>query len=299
MNDTTELDLLAPLGEVEPPDEDAMRGIAALFVAEAAKEPPVRRRRGLLLVGGVVGAAAAIVGVVSLIGGLTAPPSSSDVHELMLTAFDESDAILHEHTVITGDHSPAMITDEWFSTTHPVVGQRVTHRGSYTLGGKPEQDSTETYVIPPTGTTPANCPAGTGRSVAFDLIVADSDSVVVDLAKRNWSKQTDTCTITGLSSVTDVRQKISSGEWQLVPGTTTADGRRAIELTTVDGDSHWTLFADADTYLPIRGTMTSSGPSSITTEYVFLPNTPENRKQLQTPIPPGYPQVTVQQQQQH
>jgi hypothetical protein len=295
MND---LDLLAPLGKVQPPDEDTMRGIAALFAAEAANEPPVRRRRPLVLAGGAVGAAAAVIGVVSLVGSLTSspPPSASNVRGLVLSAFDTSTAILHEHTLITdATGGPPMTTDEWFSALHPAVGQQVIQRGTNGLRGKLDQDVSYTYVQPGPGQAPANCgdQAGNPNRIG-DLIEVEADVVEVDFDKKNWSKATGTCVGTTEENVDDIRQRISSGQWQLVPGTTTVEGQQAIELTKTDGQDHWTLWANAETYLPIRDELT--GPSSITTDYTFLPNTPENRAQLRTPIPPGYPRVAPEQQ---
>jgi hypothetical protein len=66
-----------------------------------------------------------------------------------------------------------------------------------------------------------------------------------------------------VQDVDDIRQLISSGQWQLAPGTTTVQGQQAVELTKTDGQVHWTLWVNAESY---------------------------------TPIPPGYPQVAPAQQ---
>lgn len=290
MND---LDLLAPLGRVDPPDEDTMRGIAALFVAEAAEQPrtPARHGRRLVIAGGALASAAAVVAVVSLIAQLTSPPPSAEkVRDLVLTAFDSSDAILHEHTVLTNAGDVPMTTDEWFSTMHPVVGERVIQRGVAVYGTRLNQDFTYSYAWPAPGPAPADCRDAGGSGRIGEQVWVDGEVVVVDHVAENWSEATHTCLATGLEKVVDVRAGIASGQWKLTPGTTTVDGQPAIELTKTDETGQRTLWANADSYLPIRERVVH-GTSSTTADYMFLADTAENRAQLQTPVPPGYRQV--------
>jgi hypothetical protein len=131
--------------------------------------------------------------------------------------------------------------------------------------------------------------------LGVDLVQVDADMVLVDNVAKDFSTATGSCENTGGSSAEEMRQGIASGQWQRVPGTTTIDGRQAIELTRIDGPNHWRLWADPDSHLPIREELTGAH-NSIATDYEFLADTQENTKQLHTSVPPGYRQVPMSEQ---
>lgn len=77
-----------------------------------------------------------------------------------------------------------------------------------------------------------------------------------------------------------IQAKLQAHQLKLV-GTTTVNGRDAIELTTADGTGHYDVAPG--TYYPIRTVVKNPGGGSITTnfsEYQVLPDTPANQQLL-------------------
>lgn len=305
MND---VDLLAPLGTVEPPDHEVMREVAALLAAEpetVRRTRLSRSRRTLFIGGGAAAAGVAIVAVLTLMSEMTAPavappraaaapstPDASAIAGYVLTAFDNTDLIMHEFRTDKPAGDPSTYTYEnWISTPYPKVGENYSMRGRLTKNGVVYQDYSAAYRIPAPGTpAPEGCPAQVPNGL--DTFTVHADSTVVDYGNRTWSRTTAECFETGTDDQGDVRAQIAAGQWQRVPGEQTIDGQQVIELTTTQPVPA-TLWANADTYLPVRSDMHLGG-DTMTTNFDFLPDTASNRALLTSPIPPGFTKTTGQ-----
>ncbi|HJP75141.1 MAG TPA: hypothetical protein VJ914_12780 [Pseudonocardiaceae bacterium] len=300
MNDLTELDLLAPLGKVDPPDHDTMRDVAALLAAETDLMPSRSRRFGkrTLVIGGALAAAAAVLAVVGLVGSSTEAPQRNSaqpgpsLRDVVLSALDtNADSILH--VTITAANSNNVpdpgAGDLWYSSAQPKAGQSLTVRDIIGATASTfEQDSSETYVVPSAGSPPANC-----------------DVLQVQYRTRLWARHVGDCPFLGEPQL-ELKQEIAEGRWQRVPGQTTVDGQPAVVYTQeADGDnskgvgnSEQTLWINASTGLPILDEMKGfnvdgSVEGTVTTSFSFLPNTEQNRAQLTVPIPAGFTQVST------
>lgn len=298
MND---LDLLAPLGNVDPPDESTMREVAALLAVEPGTRKPAPRR-ALFIGGGAVAAAVAIAAVVTLIGQLvepaTAPPGAAakpstpdasgaaTIQGYALTAFDSSELIMHEFRTDRSPDDPSTYTYEfWISTPYPKVGENYTMRGRLAKNGAFDQDYADTYRVPAPGTpAPAGCPGDAPASMGMFEVRASS--TVVDYLKHTWTRAPVECFGTGIDDQASVRQQIAAGKWQRVPGEQTINGRTVVELTATE-PVPVTLWVDAGSYLPVRSEV-HLGDGTETTDFDFLPNTAPNRALLTPPIPAGF-----------
>lgn len=309
-----ELDLLAKFRDVPAPREETMREVAVLFATETDLMPvPAKRsgKRRLAVAGGSVAAAAAVFGVASLIGSLTAPAqpqASGNARDLILAAYDDNaDSIMHITITQRNGAQPPYGLEYWDSSPQAKPGETFTQREIAGPQGQ-RQDSSETFVVPTVGPLPANCElrALPDNRVGQELAV-DGDALVVNHGTRTWYQGKGDCMFWGEEPPAQLRDQIASGQWQRVPGETTVDGQRAVEYTKVSigdkskgvGDTHASLWVSADSSLPIKLELkgfevdgTTVGYSE-TDDYAFLPDTAENRKNLEVPIPDGYTQTPV------
>ncbi len=297
MNDLTELDLLAPMGKVDPPSPETMRDVAALLAAETDPMPAGSRRsprRSLAIGGGAVAAAAAVLAVVSLIGSTTQAPQQKSaqpdpsLRDVVLAALDtNADSILHVTMTGVDSKGPNPVAHLWYSSAQAKAGQSLTVRDIVEPTSSTfEQDASETYVVPSAGSPPANC-----------------DVLQVQYETRLWTRWVGLCPFLG-QPVLELKKEIAEDRWHRVPGQTTVDGQPALVYTLeTDGDnskgvgnSKQTLWINASTGLPIRDEMTGfnvdgSVVGTVTDSYGFLPNTEQNRAQLTVPIPAGFTHV--------
>lgn len=301
-----ELDQLAKLRDVPPPSEETMREVAVLFAAETDLIPaPSRRPRHLAIAGSSVAAAAAIAGVVGLIGSITAP-AAANATDLILTAYNDSaDSIMHVTITQQNGNQPVYGLEGWYSSPQAVPGQAFTQREISGPKGQ-QRDWSETFVVPTAGPLPANCDLhGLSGNRDGQELAVDGDALSVNYGARTFYRGNGDCMFWGEERPQRLRDEIASGQWQRVPGETTVDGQRAIEYTTVSvgdkskgvGDTHTNLWINADTNLPIKlaekgfDVTGTTVRYSETDDYAFLPNTAENRKNLEVPIPSGFTQT--------
>lgn len=299
MNDVTELDLLAPLGEVDPPDHETMAEVALLLAAETDLVParPTRfGKRKMAIGGGVVAAAAAVFAVFSLAGSTTEAPVRSSagndpsLREVVLAALDShADSILHVTMTAVNKNAPEPpVADLWYSSAQPKAGQSITARNIVEATSSTfEQDASETYVVTSAGATPADC-----------------DVLQVQYETRDWVRRVGDCPYLGEPAL-ELTREIAKGEWHRVPGQATVDGQPAVQYSRgTDGDhskdtgySIQTLWINASTGLPISDDMKGYAvdgtlETTVIETFSFLPNTEQNRARLTVPIPAGFTQVT-------
>lgn len=307
-----ELDALAKFRDVPPPSEETMREVAVLFAAETDLLPaPAARfgKRHLAIAGGSVAAAAAVFGVVSLIGSITAPEqpqASTNARDVILAAYDSNaDSIMYISRTAQTGNQPPFASEDWYSSSDAKPGQTFTHRGIMRMQPG-EMDGSETFVVPSVGPLPANCHIhGLPDNRVGQELAVDGDGLTVNYDSKTFYRDTSGCMLWGEELPQQLREQIASGQWQRVPGETTVDGQRAIEYTKVlvgdkskgVGDTHTSLWINADSNLPIKMAekdIAVDGKTATfheTDDYAFLPNTPENRKKLDVPIPSGFKQV--------
>jgi hypothetical protein len=159
------------------------------------------------------------------------------------------------------------------------------------------------YALPaPNAVAPANCngpidapkpPPVRGQSGGSQA--TDGRLIDVEFASRSWSDQPHTCVpVTQPADAAQIRSAIAAGGWTVV-GRDDMDGQPAVELNLagsakpVSADLLW---VNARTFLPIQARANKGGSpgadDSLVTTYRFLGDTPENRKNLTTPIPAGF-----------
>jgi hypothetical protein len=104
--------------------------------------------------------------------------------------------------------------------------------------------------------------------------------------------------VTQPADAAQIRIDIAAGGWTVV-GHDDIDGQPAVELNLA-GSAHPAsadlLWVNARSYLPIQATADkggSPGTDSLVTTYRFLGDTPENQKNLTTPIPAGFTQTAT------
>ncbi|HEX3785591.1 MAG TPA: hypothetical protein VHX38_38555 [Pseudonocardiaceae bacterium] len=290
--DQSELDLLGPLGRVDPPEEETMRRVATRFAAEARSVSTVRHTRSRLLPrrpalrrlvigGGALAATAAVIAAVTVVtGGIAGNlPHTTDnaaaptgratgpttLRGQILAAFDtNANSIMFAHQVTTMPGSPSFTEDSWFSTLQPKPGEQVVQRGRSTQGSTIEQDASMVYLQPADNAPPPpNCP-NNGRVPSapnMQLALVDGESIVVEYDTRTWSDVTNTCLkleVDNPDSPSTIRAEIARNYWRQVPGQQTVDGQPAIELTHTDDIGYGvppltdSLWVGAQSYLPIE-----------------------------------------------
>jgi hypothetical protein len=105
--------------------------------------------------------------------------------------------------------------------------------------------------------------------------------------------------VTQPADAAHIRSDIAAGGWTVV-GHDDIDGQPAVELNlggSAKPASVDLLWVDARTYLPIQASTSKGGSpgvnDSLVTTYRFLSNTPDNQKNLTTPIPAGFTQTAT------
>jgi hypothetical protein len=312
--DRYDLDLLEPLGAVAPPTPELLDQVAANLHAHYLQDAmsggtpatSIRRRTRLAL----PVAAAAAVATVLAVGGASAlesghrhspaaisPPNAS-LREDILTAFSNTaSSISYTQSVWSTAGQKTRVLDVWTSPLEGSRGQSQTRRELVTIGGQTVQDVEMIYALPaPGGRTPPNCdgqidspkpPPVRGQS---GTQATDGRLIDVEYASRSWSDQPDTClAITQPADAAQIRSDIASGDWTVL-GRDTVDGRAALELSLRgQPGAADLLWVDAQTFLPIRASANKGGSpgaeDSLVTTYRFLSATPDNQKNLITPIP--------------
>jgi hypothetical protein len=176
-----------------------------------------------------------------------------------------------------------------------------------TVGGQTVRDVEMIYAIPaPNAVAPANCngpidapkpPPVRGQSGGIQA--TDGRLIDVEFASRSWSDQSDTCIpVTQPADAEQIRSDIASGGWTVL-GRDDIDGQPALELNLAGSAkpaSADLLWVNAQTFLPIQASASKGGApgaDSLVTTYRFLSDTPDNQKNLTTPIPAGFTQTAT------
>jgi hypothetical protein len=231
-------------------------------------------------------------------------PTDASLRSAILTAFsDTASRIAYTHSVWTVGGNPTRVVDVWTSPFEGSAGQSQTRRQVVTAGGQPVEDSEMIYVLPALGSAvPANCQGQIDspkpppvRAENADVPATDGRLIDVDYASRSWSDQPNTCIpVTQPTDAAQIRSDIASGDWTVL-GHDDIDGQPAVELDLggpIQARSADLLWVDARTFLPIQARASKSGlpaaSDSLVTTYRFLSNTPENQRNLATPIPAGF-----------
>jgi hypothetical protein len=195
------------------------------------------------------------------------------------------------------------VIDVWTSPFQGSIGQSQTIREVVTVGGQTVRDTEMIYALPaPNAVVPANCngqidapkpPPIRGQSGGIQA--TDGRLIDVEFASGSWSDQPDTCMpVTQPADAAQIRSDIAAGGWTVV-GRDDIDGQPALELNLA-GSAHPAsadlLWVNAQTFLPIQASTNKGGSpgvdDSFVTTYRFLSDTPDNQKNLTTPIPAGF-----------
>jgi hypothetical protein len=325
----SDLDLLEPLGAVAPPRPEVLNRVAdnlhARYLQDAtgSGRPATftRRRTRLALPVAAAATAAAAVLAVGLAGathsvhrhGPAVPaamsPTAASLRDAILTAFSNTaSSISYTHSVWTTGGQKARVVDVWTSPFEGPTGQSQTKREVVSVGGQTVQDVEMIYALPAANAAvPANChgqidspkpPPVRGQS--GNIQVTDGRLIDVEYASRSWSDQPDTClAVTQPTDAAQIRSDIASGDWTVV-GHDNLDGQPAVELNLggpTQPASADLLWVNSQTYLPIQASANKGGSpgadDSLVTTYLFLSDTPDNQKNLTTPVPAGFTQTTT------
>ena len=325
--DHYDLDLLQPLGEVAPPAPEVLNRVAtnlrACLLQDAASRgaPATSSRQRTRVILPVAAAATAVAAVVAVgisdatHGGhgngpaapATMSPTAASLREAILTAFSgTASSISYTHSVFTSAGQKNRVIDVWTSPFEGSVGQSQTRREVVTDDGQTVRDTEMSYVLPaPNAAVPADCngeiyspkpPPIRGQS---DVQATDGRLVDVEYASRSWSDQPDTCIpVTQSADAAQIRSDIAAGGWTVV-GRDDIDGQPAVELNLAGSAkpaSADLLWVNAHTFLPIQASAHKGGlPANVglVTTYRFLSDTPDNQKNLITPIPAGFAQTAA------
>jgi hypothetical protein len=321
--DRYDLDLLEPLGAVPPPTPAVLARVAAnlqvrlLQDATSAGRPATSTRQRTRLVLLVAAAATAVTTVlaVGVAGAIhsghrdmpavpaTISPSAASLRDAILTAFSATaSSISYTHSVFTSGGQQTRVIDVWTSPFQGSTGQTQTMREVVTVGGRTVRDTEMIYALPaPNAVPPANCngqidapkpPPIRGQSGGSQA--TDGRLIDVEFASRSWSDQPETCIpVTQPADAAQIRNDIAAGGWTVV-GRDHIDGQPAVELNLA-GSAHPAsadlLWVNAQTFLPLEASASKGGApgaDSLVTTYRFLGNTPDNQKNLTTPIPAGF-----------
>jgi hypothetical protein len=321
--DRYDLDLLQPLGAVAPPAPEVLNRVGANLQARFLQDATSRvrpatfnrqRARVVLPVAAAATAMAAVVAVgvsdASHSGhgngpavAATMSPSAASLREAILTAFSgTASSISYTHSVFTTAGQGSRVIDVWTSPFEGSTGQSQTRREVVTDGGQTVRDTEMSYVLPaPNARVPANCsgeiyspkpPPIRGES---DVQATDGRLIDVEYASRSWSDQAGTCIpVTQPADAAQIRSDIAAGGWTVV-GRDDIDGQPAVELNlagSAEPASADLLWVNAQTFLPIRASASKAGSPGVNdglvTTYGFLADTPDNQKNLTTPIPAGF-----------
>jgi len=294
-----ELDAVARLGEqTAPPTAEARAGARlaldrAISAEQAGRNGQLRRPavRRLAAVGAVAVAVVAAVVIVPLVrgggGGGTGLPGG--LRAAILTAYDAGTAdILHVHQTLVAPNGTNDVSDQWARLVD--AGQGVQSRMRFSgAGGAAIQDVQITYNLPP----------GPTRFTAV------GDVVDVDYPSHTWFHQPDgpipapPWDIPDVIAVGSLGNFLAHGKWSDL-GTTTLDGRAAIELVQHNPPAGKSLsvWIDPNTYRPIEEALTYASTDqghsvdrTVTSTVEYLPPTPANVAQLHVTIPTGFSQT--------
>jgi len=293
-----ELSAVVRLGDEAAPPTAAARAGARLALDHAISEERAGRalqprRRAVPRVAAVSAVAAAIAAVVVIgplvrhgDGGGSALPGG--LRTAILTAYDaEAADILHVRQTLPAPSGPDSVSDEWARLTD--AGRQIQLRMRFSDAvGAPIQDAQITYAVPPAGTR----------------VSAVGDVVGVDYPSHAWYQQAGGLLpappvhIPDVIAVGSLRNALTHGRWSDL-GTTTLDGRAAIELVQHDPPAGklLTVWVDPTTYRAVREALTYTitvqghrvdGTVYSTLEY--LPPNPANLALLNVTIPAGFTQ---------
>jgi hypothetical protein len=164
------------------------------------------------------------------------------------------------------------------------------------------------YALPaPNAGVPANCNGRIDspkpppiRGQSGDIQVTDGRLIDVEYDSMSWSDQPDTCIpVPQPTDAEQIRSDIASGDWTVV-GHDVLAGQPAVQLDLAGSGrpaSADLLWVNAQTYLPIQATAIKGGApgadDGVVTTYRFLGATPDNQKNLTTPIPTGFTQTAT------
>jgi hypothetical protein len=326
--DRYDLDLLEPLGAVAPPTPEVLDRVAAnlharlLQNATSGGRPTTFARQRTRVVLPVAAAATAVttvlaVGVAGTIHSghrdmpavpATVSPTAASLRHAILSAFSATaSSISYTHSVFTSGGQQIRLIDIWTSPFQGSIGQSQTMREVITEGGQTVRDIEMIYALPaPNAEAPANCNGPIDapkpppiRGQGGGVQATDGRLIDVEFASRSWSDQPDTCLpIVQPADAEQIRNDIAAGGWMVV-GHDDIDGQPAVELNlagSAEPASADLLWVNAQTYLPIQASASKGGTpgvDSLVTTYRFLGDTPENRKNLTTPIPAGFMQTAT------
>jgi hypothetical protein len=327
--DRYDLDLLEPLGVVAPPTAEVLDRVAAnlrvrfLQDATGPDRPATSTRPRIRVVLPVAAAATAVTTVlaVGVAGAIhsghrdipavpaTVSPTTASLRHAILTAFSATaSSIAYTHSVWTSAGQKTRVIDVWTSPFEGSTGQTRTMREVVTDGGHTVRDVEMIYTLPaPNAVPPANCngqidapkpPPVRGQSAGMQA--TDGRLIDVEFASRSWSDQPGTCIpVTQPADAAQIRSDIAAGGWTVV-GRDHVDSQPAVELNLAGSAkpaSADLLWVNAQTFLPIQASANKGGSpgvaDSLVTTYRFLGDTPDNRKNLTTPIPGGFTQTAT------
>jgi hypothetical protein len=327
--DRYDLDLLEPLGAVAPPTPEVLNRVAgnlhARFLQDATSpgRPATFTRQRTRVILHVAAAATAVTTVlaVGVAGAIhsghrdmpavpaTVSPTTASLRHAILTAFAATaSSISYTHSVWTSGGEKTRVIDVWTSPFEGSIGQSQTMREVVTDGGQTVRDVEMIYALPaPNAVVPANCNGQIDapkpppiRGQRGGSQATDGRLIDVEFASRSWSDQPRTCIpVTQPADAAQIRSDIAAGGWTVV-GRDDIDGQPAVELN-LGGSAHPgsadLLWVDARTYLPIQASTSKGGSpgvdDSLVTTYRFLIDTPDNQKNLATPIPAGFTQTAT------
>jgi hypothetical protein len=327
--DRYDLDLLEPLGAVAPPTPEVLDRVGvnlqARFLQEATSRGrpatfPRPRTRVVLPVAAAATAAAIVLAAVGVAGAnhsghrdlpavpATVSPSTASLRDAILTAFSATaSSISYTHSVFTSRGQQTRVIDVWTSPFEGSIGQTQTMREVVTDGGQTVRDTEMIYaLLAPNAVAPANCngpidapkpPPVRGQSGRIQATYGHL--IDVEFASRSWSDQPHTCLpVTEPADAAQIRADIAAGGWTVV-GRDDIDGQPALELNLAGSAkpaSADLLWVNAQTYLPIQASANKGGgpgADRLVTTYRFLSDTPDNHKNLTTPIPAGFTQTAT------
>ena len=324
-----DLDLLEPLGAVAPPTKEVLNRVSdnlhARYLqdvtssAGAARLIRQRTRRALPVAAAATAVTAVLaVGVAGAIHSghrdrpavpATVSPTTASLRDAILTAFSATaSSISYTHSVWTSGGQKTRVIDVWTSPFEGSIGQSQTMREVVTVGGQTVRDTEMIYAVPaPNAVVPANCNGRIDapkpppiRGQRGGIQATDGRLIDVEFASRSWSDQPDACIpVTQPADAAQIRNDIAAGGWTVV-GRDDIDGQPAVELNLAGSAkpaSADLLWVNAQTFLPIQASANKGGlpgaNDSLVTTYRFLSDTPDNQKNLITPIPAGFAQTAA------
>jgi hypothetical protein len=238
----------------------------------------------------------------------TVSPSAASLRHDILTAFSATaSSISYTHSVFTSGGQKTRVIDVWTSPFEGSIGQSQTIREVVTDGGHTVRDIEMIYALPaPNAVVPADCngpidaPKPPPIRAQSEGQATDGRLIDVEFASRSWSDQPNTCIpVTQPTGAAQIRSDIAAGGWTVV-GRDNIDGQPALELNlagSAQPASADLLWVNARTFLPIQASANKGGSpgvnDSLVTTYHFLSRTPDNQKNLTTPIPAGFTQTAT------